>query len=55
MSNLERIQEVISTIAKDDRDYWYAAGQRARGTDEEYTGRTWVGYYAFHEGKLSCE
>lgn len=51
MRNLERIKEVISAVAQDDRDYWYAAGQRARGTDEEYSGRTWVGYYAFCEGK----
>jgi len=51
MQNLPKIQEGFRKWADEERAFWYDAGREARGTDREYGGDTWIGYYAFHEGK----
>lgn len=48
---LQDIQKGIQSWAEEERAYWYAAGKRARGTNLDYSGSTWIGYYAFHQGK----
>lgn len=50
---LQAIQEGFRKWADEERAIWYAAGRRARGTNLDYTGTTWIGYYAFMEGKES--
>lgn len=51
MMILEQIKEGICAWAADERDFWYGQGVKARGTDVEYWGETWIGYYAFLDGK----
>ena len=48
---LKEIQKGFRSWAQEERAFWYEAGLRARGTSQEYSGTSWIGYYAFCEGK----
>jgi len=50
---LQDIQEGFKKWAQDEYDFWYEAGRRARGTDQDYSGTSWIGYHAFFNGKES--
>lgn len=50
-TNLPKIAEGLRKWADEERAFWHAEGIKARNTDIDYDGKTWVGFYAFHEGK----
>jgi len=51
---LESIKAGMKKWAQGEWDDWYEAGRRAKGTNRDYTGTTWIGYHAFWQGKNSC-
>jgi len=50
---LKDIQEGFKKWAQKEYDLWYEAGLKAQGTDQDYSGTSWVGYHAFHQAKES--
>lgn len=48
---LREIQKEIKKWSREECEFWYQRGLKARGTNLDYEGSTWIGYYAFHDAK----